>query len=83
MGVHWRRGRLGRADDLAEQTRFLSGKQLDGNDIYGYVDVMKPGGGFSWYFFASRSLAYAKSTDSPAWLARCLQQCHRRVGHGW
>ncbi len=53
---------------VQEQTKFLSGKQIDGNDIYGYVDVVKPGGGFSWYFFASRATAYAKSPDSPAWL---------------
>ena len=53
---------------VQEQTKFLNGKQIDGNDIYGYVDVVKPGGGFSWYFFASRATAYAKSPDSPAWL---------------
>jgi multiple sugar transport system substrate-binding protein len=50
------------------QTQFLSGKQIDGNDIYGYVDVVKPGGGFSWYFFASRASAYAKNPANPAWL---------------
>jgi multiple sugar transport system substrate-binding protein len=50
------------------QTQFLSGKQIDGNDIYGYLDVVKPGGGFSWYFFASRASAYAKNPDSSAWL---------------
>ncbi len=50
------------------QTQFLSGKQVDGSDIYGYLDVCKPGGGFSWYFFASRATAYAKNPASPAWL---------------
>jgi multiple sugar transport system substrate-binding protein len=50
------------------QTKFLSGKQIDGNDISGYLDVVKPGGGFSWYFYASRASAYAKHPDSPAWL---------------
>lgn len=50
------------------QTQFLNGKQIDGSDIYGYLDVVKPGGGFSWYFFASRASAYAKHPDSPAWL---------------
>jgi multiple sugar transport system substrate-binding protein len=50
------------------QTKFLSGKQIDGTDISGYLDVVKPGGGFSWYFFASRASAYAKHPDSPAWL---------------
>lgn len=51
-----------------EQTKFLSGKQLDGEDLYGILDVVKPGGGFSWYFYASRATAYAKHPDSPAWL---------------
>lgn len=50
------------------QTQFLNGKQLDGSDLYGYIDVVKPGGGFSWYFFASRASAYAKNPASPAWL---------------
>jgi multiple sugar transport system substrate-binding protein len=49
-------------------TKFLKGKQVDGQDIYGYVDTVKPGGGFSWYFYASRATAYAKHPDSPAWL---------------
>lgn len=49
-------------------TPFLNGKQVDGSDIYGYLDVVKPGGGFSWYFFASRASAYAKNPASPAWL---------------
>lgn len=53
---------------VQEQTKFLSGKQIDGNDIYGYLDVVKTGGGFSWYFFASRASAYAKNPESPAWL---------------
>jgi multiple sugar transport system substrate-binding protein len=50
------------------QTQFLTGKQIDGSDIYGYLDVVKPGGGISWYFFASRASAYAKNPESPAWL---------------
>ena len=49
-------------------TQFLSGKQFDGTDAYGYLDVVKPGGGFSWYFYASRATAYAKNPASPAWL---------------
>ncbi len=53
---------------VQEQTKFLSGKQLDGQDLYGIVDVVKPGGGFSWYFYASRATAYAKNPNSPAWL---------------
>jgi multiple sugar transport system substrate-binding protein len=50
------------------QTLFLNGQQIDGNDIYGYLDVIKPSSGFSWYFFASRASAYAKNRESPAWL---------------
>jgi multiple sugar transport system substrate-binding protein len=50
------------------QTQFLSGKRIDGNDIYGYLDAVKPAGGFGWYFFASRASAYAKHPSSPAWL---------------
>jgi multiple sugar transport system substrate-binding protein len=53
---------------VQSQTKFLSGKQFAGKDTYGYLDVVKPGGGFSWYFFASRALAYAKNPSSPAWL---------------
>jgi multiple sugar transport system substrate-binding protein len=50
------------------QTQFLTGKQVNGKDIYGYLDVVKPAGGFSWYFLASRASAYAKNPASPAWL---------------
>jgi multiple sugar transport system substrate-binding protein len=50
------------------QTKFLSGKQIDGSDIFGYLDAVKPAGGFSWYFFASRASAYAKHPKSPVWL---------------
>jgi multiple sugar transport system substrate-binding protein len=49
-------------------TQFLQGKQLDGQELYGYIDTMRPGGGFTWYFFASRATAYAKNPASPAWL---------------
>src|SRR5690242_15150523 len=49
-------------------TKFLKGKQIDGQDAYGWLDVCKPGGGFSWYFFASRATAYAKHPDDKAWL---------------
>ena len=49
-------------------TQFLNGKQLEGEDVYGFLDVVKPGGGFSWYFFASRATAYAKHPSDKAWL---------------
>jgi multiple sugar transport system substrate-binding protein len=48
--------------------QFLKGKQVDGQDVYGYLDVCKPWGGFGWYFFASRATAYAKHPDDNAWL---------------
>src|SRR6476660_4516758 len=49
-------------------TKFLKGKQVSGKDAYGWLDVCKPGGGFSWYFFASRATAYAKHPEDKAWL---------------
>ena len=47
---------------------FLSGKQLNGQPLYGWLDVCAPWGGFGWYFFASRATAYAKHPDDQAWL---------------
>lgn len=47
---------------------FLKGKQLNGQDLYGWLDVCAPWGGFGWYFFASRATAYAKHPDDVAWL---------------
>jgi multiple sugar transport system substrate-binding protein len=49
-------------------TAFLDGKEHEGQETYGIIDVCTPGGGFSWYFFASRATAYAKHPDDPAWL---------------
>jgi multiple sugar transport system substrate-binding protein len=49
-------------------SKFLKDQQVDGQQAYGWLDVCKPGGGFSWYFFASRASAYAKHPDDPAWL---------------
>jgi multiple sugar transport system substrate-binding protein len=53
---------------VQEVTKFLSGKELDGQPLYGILDVCKLGGGFTWYFFASRATAYAKHPDDRAWL---------------
>jgi multiple sugar transport system substrate-binding protein len=53
---------------VQEVTRFLKGKRLDGQDVYGYLDAPKPWGGFGFYFLASRASAYAKHPDDPAWL---------------
>jgi multiple sugar transport system substrate-binding protein len=49
-------------------TEFLNGKELDGQPLYGVLDVCAPWGGFGWYFFASRASAYAKHPESAAWL---------------
>ncbi len=49
-------------------TKFLKGKQIDGQDIYGYLDAPKPWGGFGFYFLGSRATAYAKHPDDKAWL---------------
>jgi multiple sugar transport system substrate-binding protein len=53
---------------VQEVTKFLKGKQMDGQDLYGILDVCKPWGGFGWYFFASRGTAYTKHPDNSAWL---------------
>ena len=49
-------------------TKFLKGKQLNGQDLYGYLDAPKPWGGFGFYFLGSRASAYAKHPDDKAWL---------------
>ncbi|MFL5760300.1 MAG: sugar ABC transporter substrate-binding protein [Thermomicrobiales bacterium] len=49
-------------------TKFLKGTKTNGLDNYGIIDVCKTGGGFSWYFFASRATAYVKHPDDKAWL---------------
>jgi multiple sugar transport system substrate-binding protein len=53
---------------VQEVTKFLKGKKLDGQDLYGYLDAPKPWGGFGFYFLSSRASAYAKHPDDPAWL---------------
>ena len=63
---------MGRAEDLAAgaggTTKFLKGKQVDGQDVYGYLDAPKAWGGFGFYFLGSRASAYAKHPDDKAWL---------------
>ncbi|MDX8511239.1 ABC transporter substrate-binding protein [Mesorhizobium captivum] len=49
-------------------TKFLKGKQVKGQDVYGYLDAPKPWGGFGFYFLGSRATAYAKHPDDKAWL---------------
>jgi multiple sugar transport system substrate-binding protein len=53
---------------VQEVTKFLKGKQMAGQDAYGYLDPIKPWGGFGFYFIASRATAYAKHPDDKAWL---------------
>ena len=49
-------------------TKFLKGKQLNGQDLYGYLDPCKGWGGFAFYFLGSRATAYAKYPGDPAFL---------------
>jgi multiple sugar transport system substrate-binding protein len=44
-------------------TKFLKGKKLNGQDLYGYLDPCKGWGGFAFYFLGSRATAYAKHPD--------------------
>jgi multiple sugar transport system substrate-binding protein len=49
-------------------TKFLKGKQVGGQDVFGYLDPAKGWGGFGFYFLESRATAYAKHPDDKAWL---------------
>jgi multiple sugar transport system substrate-binding protein len=49
-------------------TKFLKGKKLNGQDLYGYLDPAKGWGGFGFYFLGSRATAYAKHPDDKGWL---------------
>jgi len=49
-------------------TKFLKGKQVNGQDVYGYLDAPKSWGGFGFYFLGSRASAYAKHPDNKPWL---------------
>src|SRR5262249_13091635 len=49
-------------------TKFLKGKQVNGQDVFGYLDAPKAWGGFGFYFLGSRATAYAKHPDIKAWL---------------
>jgi multiple sugar transport system substrate-binding protein len=53
---------------VQEMTQFLYGKQLNGQDLYGYLEAPKAWGGFGFYFLGSRASAYAKHPDDPSWL---------------
>ena len=45
---------------------FMNGKEFEGQDLYGVLDVLARGGGVSNWFFMSRASAYAKHPDDPA-----------------
>ena len=47
-------------------SEFLSGREFDGQDTYGILDVLARGGGVSNFFFISRASAYVKHPDDPA-----------------
>ena len=51
-------------------TKFLKGKKdpLTGLEAYGFLDPLKPWGGFGFYFLEDRASAYAKHPDDKAWL---------------
>ena len=49
-------------------TKFLKGKKLNGQDMYGYLDPCKGWGGFAFYFLGSRATAYAKYPGDAAFL---------------
>ncbi|WP_296739424.1 extracellular solute-binding protein [Mesorhizobium sp.] len=49
-------------------TKFLKGKKVKGQDVYGFLDPPKGWGGFGFYFLEDRATAYAKHPDDPAWL---------------
>jgi multiple sugar transport system substrate-binding protein len=49
-------------------TKFLKGKQVGGQDAFGYLDPCKGWGGFGFYFLGSRATAYAKHPEDKAWL---------------
>lgn len=49
-------------------TKFLKGKQVNGQDAFGFLDAPKAWGGFGFYFLGSRATAYAKHPDDKAWL---------------
>ncbi|BBE72775.1 extracellular solute-binding protein [Oharaeibacter diazotrophicus] len=66
-----------------EVTKFLKGKQLNGQDLYGYLDPLKGWGGFAFYFLGSRATAYVKHPDDKAWLFDADTMKPRVNNPGW
>jgi len=57
-------------EEVQAQSKFLAGKNdpLTGGPAYGFLDPLKPWGGFGFYFLEDRATPYAKHPDDPAWL---------------
>ena len=64
-------------------TKFLKGKQVGGQDAFGYLDAPKPWGGFGFYFLGSRATAYVKHPDDKAWLFDADTMKPRINNPGW
>ncbi len=47
-------------------SKFLAGKEVDGEPLYGILDSMARSGGVGQYFLNSRASAYGKHPDDPA-----------------
>ena len=51
-----------------EITKFLKGKKIKGQDVYGYLDPAKGWGGFAFYFLEDRATPYVKLPGDKVWL---------------
>lgn len=69
--------------EVQAATKFLKGKKLNGQDVYGYLDSPKPWGGFGFYFLGSRATAYVKHPDDKAWLFDVDTMKPRINNPGW
>ncbi len=68
---------------VQEVTKFLKGKKVGGQPVYGYLDAPKPWGGFCFYFTASRATAYVKHPSEKAWLFDVDTMKPRVNNPGW
>ncbi len=51
---------------VQQYSEFMAGKEHEGEDLYGILDVLARGGGLGSYFYFSRASAYAKHPEDPA-----------------
>ena len=51
---------------VQQYSEFMAGKEFEGQDLYGILDVLARGGGVGSYFYFSRASAYAKHPEDPA-----------------